>query len=240
MKLKRTLASQAGFTYIAMIVMVTVMLIMMGQVAISWKTFIQRTKEEELLFRGMQVREAMQRYYYGRVINVRTDLKPADTERANKQPNLDEELKDLLEDSHRTEKKRYLRPFALVDPMTNKPWALIRGNNQRIIGVKSTSKMEPIKKANFPYQLEPGDFERQVQQAAQGAVALPEQKPTYEDWQFIFDRIPIPKDEAGKGSLPGGTPSTPESSGGNPQGTPPGNPPPPRGNHRSPSSSAED
>ena len=232
MKLKRTLASQAGFTYIAMIVMVTVMLIMMGQVATSWKSFIQRSKEEELLFRGMQVREAMQRYYYGRVINVRTDLKPADTERANKKPNL-KELKDLLEDPGSAEKKRYLRPFALKDPMTGEDWVLIKNANQRIIGVKSSSKATPFKVANFPYQLEPADFEQQSQPApAEGAVQVSEQKYTYDNWQFIFDRIPLPKEEGGQGVLPGSTPGTP--------GSPPGNPPPPRAGHPGPGSTQED
>lgn len=203
MSLKRTLASQAGFTYVAMVVMVTVMGIMMSQAAISWKTLIQRSKEEELIFRGMQVRAALQRYYYGREILVRTDLKPADTERAKKQTN-PKELKDLLEDPNSTEKRRYLRPFALIDPMTGEDWALVMGPGDRIIGVKSTSKLEPIKQANFPYQLEQADFEPKAQaKPADGAVQLTEEKHTYENWQFIFDRIPLPKEE-GKGQPPPG------------------------------------
>ena len=200
MKLKRTLASEAGFTYIAMIVMVTVMLIMMGQAATSWKTLIQRAKEEELLFRGMQVREALQRYYYGRVINLRTELKPEDTARAKAKPS-PKELKDLLEDPTSTQKLRHLRPFALLDPMTGKAWAEIRIDG-KLVGVKSSSKEEPMKQANFPYQLEPADFEHQSQPApVPGAVALPEQKPSYQDWQFIFDRIPLPRDEGGRQQL---------------------------------------
>lgn len=202
MSLKRTLASQAGFTYVAMVVMVTVMGIMMSQAAISWKTLIQRSKEEELIFRGMQVRTALQRYYYGREILLRTDLKPADTERAKKQTS-PAELDELLEDTRSQEKKRYLRPFALVDPMTGEKWDVIRDNNKRIIGVKSTSKMEPIKKANFPYQLEPADFERPPELTpVQGAVQMPEQKPSYQDWQFIYDRIPLPQEEGNKQKLP--------------------------------------
>lgn len=193
MSLKRTFASQAGFTYVAMLVMVTVMGIMMSQAAISWKMLIQRSKEEELIFRGMQVRSALQRYYYGREIAVKTELKPADTERANKKPS-PKELKDLLEDPTSTEKRRYLRPFALVDPMTGEDWDKIMGAGDRIIGVKSKSKLEPIKTGNFPYQLDPADFEPKPETTpVPGAMQIPDDKRTYQNWQFIYDRIPTPK-----------------------------------------------
>ena len=68
MTLRRTLRSEAGVTFIAAIVMVTIMGIMLAQAAVVWKTTMQRERETELLFRGAQIRVAMQRYYLGKAL----------------------------------------------------------------------------------------------------------------------------------------------------------------------------
>jgi len=64
-----------------------------------------------------------------------------------------------------------------LDPMTGKEWMLIKDASQRIIGVASTSEADPIKKANFPFDLDPADFEG---------------KKKYSEWQFICIHWPKP------------------------------------------------
>lgn len=178
MKLARTLESNAGFTYIFALVMVVILGIMSAQAAGVWKTVVQREKEAELLFRGTQVRNALQRYYWGKTVKTVAEIpKPPPVK-----PNLNE-LKDLLKDPSSLETKRYLRPSSLIDPMTGKDWkTVIDPNTKKIIGVASSSEVEPIKQGNFPPELEPGDFEG---------------KAKISEWEFRFDRIPVPAGEGG-------------------------------------------
>jgi type II secretory pathway pseudopilin PulG len=187
MKLARTLESSAGFTYIFALVMVVILGIMSAQAAGVWKTVVQREKETELLFRGTQIRDALQRFYYGKTVKV----PPAPALLPGK--NL-RELKDLLKDPGSGQTVRYLRPFALIDPMTGKDWALVKDASQKIIGVASSSAAEPIKQGNFPLELEPGDFEG---------------KKKLSEWQFIFNRIPQPAAEGGVKGIPVVGPSGP-------------------------------
>jgi type II secretory pathway pseudopilin PulG len=180
MKLARTLESNAGFTYIFALVMVVIMGIMSAQAAGVWKTVVQREKEAELLFRGTQVRNALQRYYWGKTVKTVAEIpKPLPVK-----PNLNA-LKDLLKDPNSAETKRYLRASSLIDPMTGKDLTEIRHPiSKKIIGAASSSEAEPIKQGNFPPELEPGDLEG---------------KKKLSEWQFIFDRIPVPASEGGKG-----------------------------------------
>ena len=184
--------SESGFTYIAALVMVVIMGIMLGQAAGVWKTSMQREREVELLFRGSQVREAMQRWYKHKPNSggARPGGGFQTTAKAAMPLN---ELKDLLQDPGSAGKARYLRPSMLIDPMTGKEWALVK-DGQKIIGVASTSEAEPIKQANFPDEY--ADFAG---------------KKKYSEWQFIYNRDPQPGVKAGGISIPGGT-SDPASS----------------------------
>ena len=100
-------------------------------VAELWSTKIQREKEEELLFRLNQYRQAIVQY---RTANNR----------------LPKELKDLLEDRARLQIRRYLRRL-YPDPMTGKPdWILKTlvdktGQSTGIQDVNSRSTGTPIK-----------------------------------------------------------------------------------------------
>jgi type II secretory pathway pseudopilin PulG len=172
----RTLRSSGGFTYIAALVMVVIMGIMWGQAATVWKTKSRREKEVELLFRGAQIRTAMQRYYGYKQAPPGT-LQPPQTQPARPNP---KELKDLELDPSSTEKKRYLRRAMEIDPITGKDWDWVMDGGQRI-GVKSTSNAEPIKQANFP-----DDF-----------IAF-EGKKKYSEWEFVYNRVPpLPGAKAG-------------------------------------------
>jgi type II secretory pathway pseudopilin PulG len=186
----RRLRSNAGFTYIAVLVMVMIVGFLAAQGALVWKTRMQREKETELIFRGRQIRDAM-RLYYGMATDVTMQNTAAtgggQAGRVNKPqtipPNAPmlNELKDLLQAPSSAGKKRYLRKLYL-DPMTGNDFALIKDPaTNRYIGVASTSEAEPIKK-DFEHDisvsdLEPGDFQ---------------DKKKYSEWQFICTHYPKP------------------------------------------------
>lgn len=54
--------AQRGFSLVALMASVTIMLIMMGAAVPSWRYVMQNAREEELLFRGIQIAEAIERY----------------------------------------------------------------------------------------------------------------------------------------------------------------------------------
>lgn len=179
----RTLRSNAGFTYIAALVMVVIMGIMSAKAAVVWKTKMQREKESELLFRGDQVRFAMQRWYKFKPAAAGT---PQPAPPAGVPPLM--ELKSLAQDPGTAGKVRYTRPSNLVDPITGKEWAVIKGDGGKIIGINSTSEAEPIKQGNFPDDYV--DFEG---------------KKKYSEWQFIYNRVPQTGVKGGTINIPGGS-----------------------------------
>lgn len=161
--LSKTLHSSAGFTYLAALVMVVIMGILLAAVGQSWKTLMDREREEELLFRGMQYKDAIARWY----------KQPGGTGQRQR-PALNE-LDDLLEDPNMPSKVRYLRTL-YPDPLTGEEWVPIKGGaTGGIIGVHSSSEKEPIKKANFPKGLE-----------------NLEEKKKYSEWQFLYEQTAPP------------------------------------------------
>jgi type II secretory pathway pseudopilin PulG len=161
--LVKTLRSSAGFTYILALMIVIIMGIMLAAVGQSWKTVRDREREEEFLFRGMQYKDAITRWY----------KQPGATGQRQR-PALND-LRDLLEDPNMPSTVRYLRTL-YPDPLTGEDWVPIKGGaTGGIIGVHSSSEQEPIKKANFPEGLE--SFEG---------------KEKYSDWQFLYDETATP------------------------------------------------
>lgn len=136
--MKRLLKSSDGFTLIAAMAAVVIIGIMGGAASQSWRTVMEREREEELLFRGMQYRNAIISWYAPRLPKPpRPPLK---------------ELKDLLQDPTSLEKDRLLRRL-YTDPITGKEFTPIPGPAGGVIGVKSTSQAPPIKRGNFPEEL---------------------------------------------------------------------------------------
>lgn len=124
-----------GFTYLTALLLVMLMGIMLGAVGQSWKTIMQREKEEELLFRGSQYKEAIARWYKPRPgQHIATPLR---------------DLKDLLQDPRSPTTVRYLRRL-YPDPLTGKDWNVIADPVKGITGVASSSTEKPLKIANFP------------------------------------------------------------------------------------------
>ncbi len=127
----------------------------------SWATVRQREDEQELIFIGQQFQAALLSYY----------LRSPGQAKA-----LPSTLEQLLEDDRFPMPVRHLRRI-YTDPMTGTAeWGLVREGN-RIKGVYSTSRREPIKKTNFSTKL-----------------ATLENKASYDQWQFIVE---LPKPNAG-------------------------------------------
>lgn len=127
-----------GFTYLTALLLVMVMGIMLGAVGQSWKTVMQREREEELLFRGMQYRNAITRWYKPRPgQHQATPLR---------------DLKDLLDDPRSLTTVRYLRRL-YNDPFTGKEWNVITDPSKGISGVFSASTEKPMKVGGFPDEL---------------------------------------------------------------------------------------
>jgi len=54
--------SEAGFSLVAAMAAIAIMMIMMGAAVPSWRYVMKNMREEELLFRGMQIADAVERY----------------------------------------------------------------------------------------------------------------------------------------------------------------------------------
>ncbi|MBI5492856.1 MAG: type II secretion system protein [Deltaproteobacteria bacterium] len=142
-----------GFTYISLLFLIAVMGITVTAAAGVWSTAARREAEEELLFRGMQIQSAIGMYY---------EQSPG----AKAYPRA---LEDLLKDNRYPVAKRYLRRL-YEDPFTGKPdWEPIKAPDGGIMGVRSVSEAEPMKKKNFPREL-----------------AGFEDRGSYRDWGFVY------------------------------------------------------
>jgi type II secretory pathway pseudopilin PulG len=100
-----------------------------------WQTVQQREKEQQLLFVGSQIRDAIGLYY---------ELAPGG---AKKFPN---KLEDLLLDVRYPTVQRYLRNV-YPDPFSSRPdWGLIKTpDGEGIMGVYSNSQDAPLQRDNF-------------------------------------------------------------------------------------------
>lgn len=144
---------------------VVIMGIMLGLTAQPWKTVMKREREQELLFRGLQIRNAIRDWNGSNSSNPQSRV----TTPLN-------DLKDLLEDPRSLQKKKYLRQL-YKDPITGKDWTLIKDQTgvRGIVGVASTSDDVPLKASFSEYS---GlDFTG---------------KKKYSDWRFVFGPDPGP------------------------------------------------
>ncbi len=161
--MKELLKSSGGFTYLAVLVIVVIMGIMLGIVGQSWQTIMKREREEELLFRGSQYRDAIARWNKPRGgQHVATPLR---------------ELKDLLKDPRSMATVRYLRRL-YKDPVTGEDFVVVTDPVKGVIGVRSKSEEEPMKQGNFP-----DDKEHEYMKVFEG-------KKKYSEWLFVYGQVP--------------------------------------------------
>jgi len=158
--MRQLFRSSDGFTYMAALFMVVIMGIMLGAVGQSMRVIMKREKEKELIFRGLQYRDAIERWSKKGV-----PLK---------------DLKDLVEPTVSSNidrsKDRLLRKL-YKDPMTaDGKWKTLPNPPdpvQGITGVASTSNDEPFKQGNFPEVIK--NFEG---------------KKKYSEWVFEYKKTP--------------------------------------------------
>jgi type II secretory pathway pseudopilin PulG len=142
---------QAGFTYIGLLVAVVILGLALTAASNVWTITAQREREMQLLFAGDAIRMAIAGYF-------------AD---GHQYPL---SLQDLLADDRSPVPKRFLRRL-YVDPMTGSAnWTLIyAADGVGIMGVASSSKLTPIKRAGFS-----------------SVDAMFENSDCYCSWQFVY------------------------------------------------------
>lgn len=122
-----------GFTYIGLLLMIAITGVGLSTIGLSWQYQVRLEKEQQLLFVGAQFRRAIHSYYENSPSGVKTYPLTLD---------------ELLVDHRFPNVQRHLRQI-YPDPMTGKQdWGLIKQQN-RIVGIYSSSKTKPIKQAGF-------------------------------------------------------------------------------------------
>jgi type II secretory pathway pseudopilin PulG len=126
--------------------------IMLSAAGTLWSVTSKREKEIELIFIGHQVRGAISRYYAAAGFRYPP------------------ELADLVSDERSAVPRHFLRQI-YRDPMTGQAdWQIIRAADGGVMGIASSSKAMPIKRANFEL-LEAGFEDMEC----------------YCDWEFVYE-----------------------------------------------------
>jgi type II secretory pathway pseudopilin PulG len=125
--------SEAGFTYIGILVAIVIMGLVLSVAGRVWWMTERRNREAQLLFAGDQIRMAISAYFAN----------------GHQYP---QSLDTLLADDRSPVPKRYLRRL-YPDPMTgDTDWQLIRASDGNgIMGVASRSRLQPFKRKGFSY-----------------------------------------------------------------------------------------
>jgi len=129
--LRSMFRNELGWTYLAALMAVVLMGTSLTVVGTHWKIILQREREAELLFRGLRIKHAIERYAAD--YEVRKGTRP------NQYPL---RLDQLVEGP-----KRYL-PKVYQDPITHEDFDLIVENGQ-IHGVRSRSQEAPLDRVHF-------------------------------------------------------------------------------------------
>ncbi len=125
--------SERGFALIALLLVVALSGLALATAAQVWSTMSRRDKEAELLYVGMEFREAIRSY-------------AASSPGAQQYPT---RLEDLVLDPRFPFVRRHLRRV-YADPMTGKAeWGLVKAGNA-IIGVHSLAEGKPLRSALDP------------------------------------------------------------------------------------------
>ncbi len=170
---KSSASTQRGAALLLLLVVVVVLGLAASLAGQSWRSTMQQVREAELLWRGQQYQQAIASYYS--VKHGPQQMYPA-------------KLEHLVRDPRFPGVVRHLRKLYL-DPMTGEDWVLIKDPAERVIGVHSSSELEPFRKDGFPKSLE----------------ELKE-KTSYSEWEFVFV---APKAQANKKPTASPTTATP-------------------------------
>lgn len=126
--------------FLLMLLTVALSATALGQLGERWQLQMQREREAELLFRGQQIRAALQTFQ-------------AATQAG--QPALPQSLDELLEDRRAGTPRHWLRQL-YPDPFTGQPdWQLLRDRDGSIVGVHSRSSRYALKRHGLPVPAQP-------------------------------------------------------------------------------------
>lgn len=142
----RVLGNNKGSTFILMMLIIALMGIGLLGIAKQWKMVLKREKESELLARGMEIQSAILAYS--------TSIRKARITTTGYFP---ASLNDLVNPP--SPMKPFLRKL-YNDPITGGEWDYFRDSYGHIMGVKSRSTDEAIKRYNFPLAVQ--HFEGQI------------------------------------------------------------------------------
>lgn len=132
---RRRITAQRGFTYVLLLFSVALMGAGLAGLGTQWQVAAQREREAELLFRGLQIRDALQRF---------NALTPAGA-----RP-LPLALDELLVDRRGLEPRFHLRRL-YADPFSGQAdWALLRDAAGGIVGVHSRSQRPALRQHDLP------------------------------------------------------------------------------------------
>ncbi len=124
---------ETGFSYLMVMIAITLMGLAMTVAARQWKTMVQRELETDLLAKGIEIQTALALYSAstkaGRVLPG--EVYPQTLAELTRPP------------------KPFLRKVYL-DPVGRGEWELLRAPTGGIMGVRSKSRQKPIKQGNFP------------------------------------------------------------------------------------------
>jgi type II secretory pathway pseudopilin PulG len=157
---------QTGSTLLMVLAALVILGLTAGTAGNSWKHILQRDREQELLFRGDQYRRAIESFHHAWGIYPK-------------------QVDELLADQRALKVRRHLRrPYA--DPMTGRPFELIRDTTGAILGVVSTDHGRPFRRDGFPAGYE--EFSRAS---------------SYRDWKFVFESVQKAETTGGAVGSPG-------------------------------------
>lgn len=132
---------ERGFSYLLLLFVLALAGVAAAASSTQWRTRLQREREAELLWRGAQIREAIERYA--------TAVPPAG------RPGLPPSLDALLSDERFSPPRHWLRAL-YTDPFTGRAdWLLLRGEQGGIEGLASRSAVALMRRAALPDSLEP-------------------------------------------------------------------------------------
>jgi len=125
-----------GFTYLWLLFALVLGGAMLASAGQAWQTRAQRERETELLWRGLQIRDALQRY-------------------ASAGGNWPLALSDLLQDQRQAAPRHWLRTL-YIDPFTGQAdWVLLRDATGGIFGVASRSRQRALRQHGLPEGVAP-------------------------------------------------------------------------------------
>jgi type II secretory pathway pseudopilin PulG len=166
-----------GFTWLLLLFGLAIAGAGLARLGTQWQQAAQREREAELLFRGLQLRDALLRFQ---------------AQTPTGQPALPHTLDELLSDRRRPEPRHHLRRL-WTDPFTGAAdWVLLRAADGGIVGLHSRATRPLLRRAGLPAGVTV-DLAASPASPNSPTTPPPERAPLARDWQFaIQPAAPVP------------------------------------------------